>query len=166
MSFKGIVVHQLWSFAFSRERSRAQMREWHITLFWATGMVPPLGVGALRKLRTLLIGSGRTHSIVAIQKKNLEVNCVNVYFCYTLYSREYFYKLKSGSNLFQEVLKLYTYKFTTTSTLIIVYLLFKVYFENMLVYLLHKVYWILCSEWVPSDWESKQLIKNIAIIHK
>ncbi len=21
--------------------------------------------------------------------------------------------------------------------------------------------WILCSEWVPSDWESKQLIKNI-----
>ncbi len=26
--------------------------------------------------------------------------------------------------------------------------------------------WILCSEWVPSEWESKQLIKNITIIHK
>ncbi len=28
--------------------------------FWATGMVPPLGVDALRKLRTLRIGSGGT----------------------------------------------------------------------------------------------------------
>ncbi len=26
--------------------------------------------------------------------------------------------------------------------------------------------WILCSEWVPSEWESKQLIKNITIILK
>ncbi len=26
--------------------------------------------------------------------------------------------------------------------------------------------WILCSEWVPSEWESKQLIKNITVIHK
>ncbi len=25
--------------------------------------------------------------------------------------------------------------------------------------------WILCREWVPSEWESKQLIKNITIIH-
>ncbi len=26
--------------------------------------------------------------------------------------------------------------------------------------------WILCSEWVPSKWESKQLIKKVTIIHK
>ncbi len=25
--------------------------------------------------------------------------------------------------------------------------------------------WILCSEWVPSEWESKQMIKNIPVIH-
>ncbi len=25
--------------------------------------------------------------------------------------------------------------------------------------------WMLCSEWVPSEWESKQLIKNITVIH-
>ncbi len=23
--------------------------------------------------------------------------------------------------------------------------------------------WMLCSEWVPSEWESKQLIKNITV---
>lgn len=69
------------------------------------------------------------HSIVATLKKNSEVNCVNVYFCYTLYLNGKLYKLKSGPHLFQEVLKLYTYKFTTTSTLIKVYLLLKVYFE-------------------------------------
>ncbi len=32
--FKGIFVHQLWSFAFSRERSRAQMREWCVTFLF------------------------------------------------------------------------------------------------------------------------------------
>ncbi len=26
--------------------------------------------------------------------------------------------------------------------------------------------WILCSEWVPSEWESKTTNKNITIIHK
>ncbi len=25
--------------------------------------------------------------------------------------------------------------------------------------------WILCSEWVPSEWESKQLIKTSQVIH-
>ncbi len=26
--------------------------------------------------------------------------------------------------------------------------------------------WLLCSEWVPSEWESKQSIKNNTIVHK
>ncbi len=25
--------------------------------------------------------------------------------------------------------------------------------------------WILCSEWVPSEWESKQLIKSSEVMH-
>ncbi len=43
------------------EQSRAWMREWRVTFFFfATGTVPSPGVGALRKLRTLRIGSGGT----------------------------------------------------------------------------------------------------------
>ncbi len=71
--FTGIVVHQLWSFAFSRkhesnmnwcERARVRMQEWRVTFFFfffcgATWMVPP-GIGALCRLRTLHIGSGGT----------------------------------------------------------------------------------------------------------
>ncbi len=55
--FTGIVVHHL--------HSQTWAREWCVTGFLfcflrATGMVRPLGVGALRKLRTLLIGSSGT----------------------------------------------------------------------------------------------------------
>ncbi len=35
---------------------------------------------------------------------------------------------------------------------------------KFLVSLAHQ--WILCSEWVPQEWESKQLIKNKTIIYK
>ncbi len=59
--FMGIVVHQLWSFAFSRERLRARMWEWHVRFFFLSNWDgAPLGVGALCKLRTLRIGSGGT----------------------------------------------------------------------------------------------------------
>ena len=47
------------------ERSRARMGEWRMfffCFFWATGMVPPLGVGALRRLHTMHIRSGGTIS--------------------------------------------------------------------------------------------------------
>ncbi len=64
--FTGIVVHQLWTFAFSRNHERAQMREWRFTIYLFIYFLsnwdgaPPLGIDALRRLRTLCIGSGGT----------------------------------------------------------------------------------------------------------
>ncbi len=59
--FTGIVVHQLWPFAFSRKHEvRAGTEEWCVNFFLSNWDGAPLGVGALRKLHTLRIGSGGT----------------------------------------------------------------------------------------------------------
>ncbi len=68
--FHGHSCPSIMIFAFSRKHVRAvtvadagmacPVLFFVFTFFWATGMVPTLGVGALSKLRTLRIGSGGT----------------------------------------------------------------------------------------------------------
>ncbi len=72
--FMDIVVYQLWSSAFSHKRERAVAGVGAGMVRHGFGMVPPpLGVGALRKRRTLCIGSGGTegglHLIIWVKIK-------------------------------------------------------------------------------------------------
>ncbi len=64
--FTGIVIHDHLHSVTNMRCERSQMREWRLPFyfFWSNCDGAPLGVCALRKLRTLRIGSGGTGPII------------------------------------------------------------------------------------------------------